>query len=171
MQIEKLDSVCAENIFLYEYVLHFISPIESLYPNLSKWYEEVFVPGLIRRERSCLLAIENRELIGCVLLKKNAEEKKISTLFVRPDYRKKGIGKTLLSMALNDLRTGASLSVSEENLSCMKPLLQEFNFSLSEVKEGFYRKGKKEYFFRQGENRIVSKKRKTKTTERVKTQE
>ena len=151
--------------------MYFISPIESFYPNLSKWYEHVFIPGLIQKERSCLLARENGELIGCILLKKNAEEKKISTLFVHPDYRNKGVGKALLNMALNDLGEGTLLSVSEENLPCMKSLLKEFNFSLSGVKEGCYREGKKEYFFRQNGERIVSKKRRKKSVGRTKTKE
>ena len=170
MQIKKFDSFYAQHLFVYEHILYLITPIESFYPNLSNWYRDKFIPGLFSKERGYILATENDEIVGCALLKKTAEEKKISTLFVRPDYRKKGLGRKLLNMALKELGGASSLTVSEECLPSMNSLLKQSGFSLFDVKTGLYRKGKKEYLFRQKEEKIVAKKRAIKPRTHTKTQ-
>ena len=171
MQIKKFDSFRPEHTFVYENILQLISPIHSSYPNLFSWYRDTFIPGLVQKERKYILAFEEDCLVGCALLKKTKNEKKISTLFVKPDFRKRGIGKKLLQASLKELGQNSSLTVSEENLEIMRPLLDEFNFILSGTKEGLYRTRKKEYFFSTSVKKTPHKKRVKSPINRTKTME
>ena len=148
MQIKTYHSFHPEHIFLYERILHLLEPAKASYPKLEKWYRHTFLPGLKKRERAYVMIHDAETLVGCALLKRTADEKKISSLFVHPDYRQKGVGEKLLTVAMKDLGPGVSLTVSEENLSSLQPLLQKFEFTLTSSRKGFYVRDKKEYFFK-----------------------
>ena len=147
MQIEKFNDFHPEHIFLYERILHLLQPTKQCYPQLNKWYREVFLVGLMQKERAYIIAQDDRKLVGCALLKKTPGEKKICSLYVKSDYRKKGIGEQMLKMALSELGKNPEISISQINIHFFQPLLERYGFQLSYKKRGEYSPNKTEYHF------------------------
>ena len=150
MQIKVFNGFHPDHVFLYERILYLLQPIYKFYPGFEKWYKNVFLPGLFTGERSYITAEVGEKLVGCALIKNTAQEKKICTVFVDSKYRRRGIGGKLFEKALKTLGNKAKLSVSEESLSKLTPLLNKFNFHLLETKRGVYRQGKNELYFGRG---------------------
>ena len=147
MQVQTFNKFYPDHIFLYERMLHLLHPLEQNYPQLTSWYREVFLPGLVDGERGYVLAVSGGELAGCALLKNTQDEKKISTIFVDPRFRRQGLGRKLFTEAMKALGNTAQLSVSEEVLPQLNPLLAEFDFHFLEKKENVYKNGKSELYF------------------------
>ena len=147
MQIEKFCEFHPEHVFLYDRILHLIRPVQESYPQLEKWYKSVFLPGLFQGERGYVVAHDQGQLVGCALIKKTPIEKKLCTLFVRPDFRRKGVGVALLEGVIEELGPKPFVSVSEESFKEVMPLFKQFGFQLSGQKRGPYRTGKKEFYF------------------------
>ena len=138
------------------------------YPGHQKWLDTTFTQGLVDGNRgysyavdyhnkilfpygSLLDRVSTYKLAGCSLLKNTPEEKKICCLFVDPQYRKQGIASQLIRESFNILQTDTPLiTVAENNLPQLEPLLKKFNFELTSVLDSVYRKGVKEYYYNQG---------------------
>ena len=148
MQIKTFTSYNPEHIQLYGQILDLIRPINDIYPEYTAWFKEKFIPGLKKKERMYIIAQdENNALAGCVLIKKTAEEKKICTFFVCPNYRHNGLGKKLMQQALSELGEHPLITVSGRNLPQMAHLLKECGFHLSATKRGAYNPTDTEYYF------------------------
>ena len=77
-------------------------------------------------------------------------EKKLCHLSVMPPYKNKGYGIKLFKQSFMELETEKPfLTVSEEKLVEFKRIFEYFRFELTDVIDGYYRKGKKEYFYNQ----------------------
>jgi GNAT superfamily N-acetyltransferase len=148
MQIKTFHSFHKEHKKLYEDILSLTYSINETYPKYSTWFKEKFLTGLKNKERIYIVAQnENGQLVGCVLLKNTAQEKKICALFVHPDYRKKGIGGKLIEQTLSELGEHPLITVSDRNIVQLAPLLRRKGFHLSAVKKGAYRPEDTEYYF------------------------
>ena len=147
MQIEKFSDFHPEHIFLYERILHLLQPTKQYYPKLNKWYREVFLVGLMQKERAYIIAKDDGKLVGCALLKKTPNEKKICSLYVQSDYRRRGIGEQMLKMALSELGKSPEMSISQKNIHFFQPLLERYGFQLSYKKRGEYTPNNTEYHF------------------------
>ena len=142
--------------------------IGKTYPGHIKWLNETFTAGLWKDERAysfavdynnkilfpygdCFDRVSTYKLAGCSLLKNTPEEKKICCLFIDPQYRKLGIASKLISSSFELLGTTMPLiTVSENNLPMLEPILKKFQFELTSVQDSVYRKGVKEYYYNQG---------------------
>lgn len=142
--------------------------IGKSYPGHLKWLNETFIGGLWKQERAysfavdfgnkilfpygdCFDRVSTYKLAGCSLLKNTPEEKKICCLFIDPQYRKQGIASKLITDSFELLGTTKPLiTVSENNLSMLEPIIKKYNFELTDVKNSVYRKGVKEYYYNQG---------------------
>ena len=142
--------------------------IGDTYPGHSEWLNNKFIAGLQSgNERGYSFAVSpkwidfrygslydtvhTKQLVGCSLLKNSPEEKKLCCLFVDPAYRKQGIASKLIEHSFEILGTEKPfLTVAENNLDQLKPLINKFNFELTSVKESIYRKGVKEYYYNEG---------------------
>lgn len=130
------------------HVGHLLQPISIYYPNFNVWLRTTFAEGLVAGERKILIAGEAGRLAGLALLKDNGTEKKICAFFVMPEHRGAGLGTALMREALKQLgEQEIVISVAEERVSELIPLLLKNNFHLSEIKEGYYRKNKKEFYY------------------------
>ncbi len=147
MQIKIERHFVRSHLPLYRNVYSLTQSVEKTYPNYKNWYENVFLSGLKQGDRSMILAFEKEQLVGCALIKNVPQEKKLCTLFVRPDSRGQGIGEKLLRIAIDELGQPPLTSVSEKNISFIKGLFNKFHFRLSALKKDFYQSGVNEYFF------------------------
>ena len=142
--------------------------IGKTYPGHQKWLDTTFTEGLWNGTRGysfavdfgnkilfpygdCFDRVSTYKLSGCSLLKNTPEEKKICCLFIDPFYRKKGIASQLIRNSFEILGTDKPLiTVAENNLQMLEPILKKFQFELTSVKDSVYRKGVKEYYYNQG---------------------
>ena len=148
MQIQIFDSFRPEHEPLYAQILNLAQTVRPAYPGYDRWFREIFMPGLLRKERMYIVAQDDSgALAGYALIKKTAEEKKICTLFVDPKFRKQGLGQQLMKRTLAVLGPRPLITVSGRNLPQLAGLLDAFGFQLSAVKKGVYRADDAEYYF------------------------
>ena len=148
MQIKTFNSFHPEHATLYEQILNLTKPINDTYPQYTKWFMKKFIPGLKKKERMYIVAQDNdNTLAGCVLIKNTQEEKKICTIFVDPKFRRRGLGKKLMSQALTELGEHPLITVSSRNLPSLSPLLKQYGFHLSAAKKCAYNSEDVEYYF------------------------
>lgn len=128
-------------------VYQFLSDLEYEYPGFGRWYSDRVVDGLSDGSRTMILDIDSDQLRGVAILKMTLE-KKICTLRVQPTYRQNGIGQLLLEKSLQVLQTRYPLiTVSSRRLNQFLPLLNKFDFLLSEAHPGYYNRELIEYAF------------------------
>ena len=147
MQIKTESTFSPEHQKLYQDILKLTLSVQESYPNYQKWYKNTFLEGLKKGERIILMIENNGKLLGCALLKKTTIERKLCTLFVRPDYRKQGIGSRLLERTTEILGQKPLASVSEKNMKGVFSLFNHFGFHLSGKKKGKYLPQNTEYYF------------------------
>jgi ribosomal protein S18 acetylase RimI-like enzyme len=157
-----------EDLQYYIQVPALTKEIGKTYPGHQKWLDTTFTEGLWNGTRGYSFAVDfnnkilfpygssldrvsTYKLAGCSLLKNTPEEKKICCLFIDPYYRQRGIASQLIRNSFNILQTDRPLiTVSENNLPMLEPLLKKFQFELTSVQESVYRHGVKEYYYNQG---------------------
>ena len=117
-----------QDIATLELVRKKLGLVTKYYPGFYKWWDIKVLPGILSGQRFVCLAYSSGILAGIMVLK-NTEEKKISSLYVFPDFRKQGIGTALIQVAIRVLRTNTPvISVPEPLETAFTPLLQSFGF-------------------------------------------
>lgn len=125
-----------------------LDDIQTYYPDFKKWYSTKVIPGLINNSREIITEYRNNQLIGIAIIKKEKDEKKICTIKVIPEYQNKGIGIKLFKKSLKALNTDKPfVTVPEERFNEFHKIFTHFGFTLTQIKEDYYRKGKKEYIY------------------------
>lgn len=126
---------------------NFLNDVAHLYPGFDAWFNFKFYRGLSTGVREIIYAHDGNELVGVSLLKNSTMEKKLSTLFIKEEYRSQGIGKYLLTNSMEKLNGNCEITVSDERLSELTPLLTSAGFSRLTSREDYYRNGSVEHFF------------------------
>ena len=90
-----LNEIIKYSIKIYETTKY----LENDYPNYKKWFIEKQLKEVLEGRREILFLEENNEIIALACLKK--EENKICTLYVKEEYRNKGIGTELINSVDN----------------------------------------------------------------------
>ena len=151
----KIDNICKyikdkkEFMQVAEEIYLLTEHLNKNYPDYKNWFYIKQIKGCLELNRNIII-IRNKEgkIIGISSLKKTDNEKKICTLFVLESYRNKIIKTLLLKESFKYLETDAPLiTISEDNLNFFKKTIDEYQWQLTEVVEGIYRKNKKEYCF------------------------
>jgi ribosomal-protein-alanine N-acetyltransferase len=97
---------------------------------------------LVAKKRMSSLGGRPREVLGYICLWVVGEEMEIANLAVHPSWRRKGIGRTLLSRALGmgsqRQARRAFLEVRASNLAAQR-LYRGFGFEVVGVRRGYYR--------------------------------
>ena len=157
MQIKTEASFNPLHQQLYRDIFQLTRPVQESYPNYQDWYQNTFLGGLKKGERIILMAEEKGQLLGCALLKNTSTEKKLCTLFVRPDLRGQGIGSLLLKKTIEVLGQKPLTSVSEKNRKAVSSLFTRFGFHLSAQKKGKYLPQNTEYYFNDERAEVIQK--------------
>lgn len=131
---------------IYLEIYENIKDAKQYYPSFEQWYFLKVLPELAKSDRTIIYEKESNRLKGVAILKPS--ENKLCHLSVMPEYRNKGIGVRLFKKSFEELGTSLPYcTVSEEKLPEFKRLFDYFGFKLTNTVEGYYRIGKKEYFF------------------------
>ena len=147
MQIKTEDSFIPSHQPLYQGIFDLTKSLQQTYPDYQNWYEKTFLAGLKKGERGIIVAMDDKKIVGCALIKNTRLEKKLCTLFVRPNDRRQGIGEQLLKAAIQKLGQNPLVSVSQKNKHFVDTLFRKFNFQLTAMKKGVYQPESMEYFF------------------------
>lgn len=79
---------------------------------------------------------------GAMILKKTRDEKKICTLYVHGNFRRRGIGTAFMDIAREKLDDQYPvITISELREAEFAPFLQQFGFKLYDRYNGYYRSG------------------------------
>lgn len=125
--------------------------ISEDYPEHRNWYFNKQLRYLSSDERNVLFVRnpENpREIISMACLKKDSEEKKICTLYVSDGYRGLGIGSLIVNESLKWLGTTKPLvTLADYKLEMFRPLIEKYDWQLTEVVSGLYNDRSEELCF------------------------
>lgn len=121
----------------------------SSYPNILDWYDNTVVPSLTPLGNGCIfVAMDKDNIAGYIILKNTETEKKIRHIMVLPQYRRNHIGSRLILKAFEYLGTRTpKITVSEDSINVLQPLLDKYKFELTDIVKDIYIKGKEEYIF------------------------
>ncbi len=147
MQIITYDFFEAEKASLYDDIYALTSSLKEVYPDYHHWFYHTFLEGLKQKQRICVVAKKSGQIVGCALLKKGPDEKKLSTIFVHPDFHRQGIGTRLMQKSVELLDRPILLTVSDDKLSGIQPLLTHFHFYHTHQRPGVYTQTLTEHYF------------------------
>ena len=92
-----------------------IDDVSIFYPNYFKWYWEKVIPNILKGTRDVIIVTVNYEIVGVAIVKKEENEKKLCTIFVKEEYRDKQITIRLLEECFSFLETSTPLvTISED---------------------------------------------------------
>ena len=123
--------------------------ISSDYPKHCDLFYCKYVPGIFSGEREIFICKNSHEVIAVAFLKKDSSERKISTLYVKPDYQGKGIASKLLEMSFEWLETTRPLiTIADYKLPQFTSIIQKYNWKATSVLEnGYYNNHSQEHVF------------------------
>jgi len=138
-------------------VLNILKPISSIYPDFESWYWDKVIPGVILGQDEIIIAENKYEIIGMSIIKKGFENK-LRALRIEEKYQKRGLALHLIDESLKRLNVDKPLvSVSEEMINeYSRIFVNKYNFDLTHVYNGLYRKGSLEYKFN-GNSKLMGK--------------
>lgn len=113
--------------------------LDKIYPNFNHWFYNKVITGIHKKEREILIYEYNHHVAGISIIKNSEIEKKVSTLYVNPIYRKMGIGKKLLIHSMDILNTDKPLiTLTSSNYVYYKRIFDYFNFCQTDVIKDLY---------------------------------
>jgi hypothetical protein len=135
MLIKKIESK-SDLIFVKDS----LNSLRNYYSNFNDWFDKKVLTG----HRFVFVAYDKGNFAGCLILKKEKNEKKICTLFVREENRFDHIGGDFLSIAYDTLQTEKlSISISDE---VKEEFFNSRNFICEKEKQSAYKENVMEYF-------------------------
>lgn len=152
----------AEN--LPSLIAKFFRSSEYCYPTFNAWINNKVLPNLHNGSREILFVFTKEKpfsLAGVAILKNTAEEKKISSFRIYPDFQRMGIGTELMELCFDILDCNTpmitvprdmSLSLSDINncYSAFNKFMEKNypdNFILKQRLLDYYRAGFTEYVY------------------------
>lgn len=126
-----------------------LNGMDDLYPDLSYWFTNRVMPGVLVGSDILMLAKDRHQVVGVGLGKRNRHETKLRCIRVIPQYQNRSVGIRLVERMLRALDSDhPSCTVAEEMLhQFARPFINHFDFELTRVEKGLYRPGKLEYVF------------------------
>lgn len=123
--------------------------ISKDYPNYFKWYWTKEIPRVFEGSGEVITCVINQKVTGVIFLKKDAQEKKICTLFVSEKYRRRHIGTKLLEMAFNYLDTTKPLiTIPDYKVKMFGKIIKKYNWQLTQkMNKGYYNNTSCEYVY------------------------
>lgn len=119
------------------------------YPDHFDHYFSKYIPGIFSGEREIIACYIDEENVAVAILKKDNEERKISTLYVNPAYRKRGIASELLERSFAWLGTTHPLAtIADYKLDQFVGLINKYGWVETQVlADGYYNSHSREHVF------------------------
>jgi GNAT superfamily N-acetyltransferase len=125
----------------------YAAKLELLYPGFADWLAYAVAPGLRTGGRRLFVHDEAGQF-GLVIAKRSANEHKLCTVYTDQRSRGKGVASRLMSKAIDWLGNEKPLiTISEDRLVEFEPLINKFDFSLTQVVHSYYRLNTREFVF------------------------
>lgn len=130
-------------------ISHNLAFLKSDYPNFYSWMSNKVIPNIETDNRKIFLASTSfDEFAGALILKDTDKEKKICTLYVAPNARRHSLGRDLINVAFEELKSNTPLiTVSKEHLDDFSKLLKQYKFEFTESLPGYYKPDSVEYTY------------------------
>lgn len=121
------------------------------YPKYKEWYFKKQIPGIFTLNREILFARSEKDkdkIIAMACLKSDEEEQKICTLYVSDQVRGQHLGTRLIEASMQFLGTTKPLiTLADYKLPMFQPIIDKYNWELTEVINGLYNNHTKELCF------------------------
>jgi GNAT superfamily N-acetyltransferase len=125
-----------------------LAPLKVTYPGFSNWYWSKVVPGILRGTRAILRQGPLDAPSGLAIVKRDAAENKICTLWVSEAGRCRGLGRGLIEEAIDWIRDDHPLfTVPAERFDEFQPLMERFGFNETARLNSLYRPGVAEHIY------------------------
>ena len=100
-------------------------------------------------EREIITCYIDNKIAAVAILKKDTEERKISTLFVKPEYQKRGIATELLEKCFAWLETTRPvITIADYKLDQFAKVIEKYGWTETEVlADGYYNDHSREHVF------------------------
>lgn len=124
-------------------------PICVDYPKHFTWYWNKTIPAVFAGTREVIVAVVDKKIAGTVFLKNEDGEKKICTILVLDQYRKRGIAKRLLEASFEFLGTTKPLiSIADKKLDMFSGIIEKYGWEKTQVlSDGYYNDNSREIVF------------------------
>lgn len=117
------------------------------YPDFLNWFLKKQVPGVYGGNRDIILAIKKDEIIGVACVK-NDGEKKICSLYVKPDRRRNKEGILLVEKTFEVLDTTTPLiTMPISKVEDFLPMIHKYDWILSNEIDDCYKENTTELIF------------------------
>ncbi len=134
------------NPIINEILLMTISAKET-YPEYIEWFTKKHIPGIYAGTRDTIIVVDQNNLVGVANIK-NDREKKLCTLYFRPEYRYRRVAKILVDQAINLLETTQPLiTIPSTSISGFTRLIKRYNWQLTDCINDCYSNGVNEFIF------------------------
>lgn len=126
-----------------------LKKIDPYYPDITQWYVEKCIPGIILGNDQLIIATEHDHLVGFSLGKKSKDENKLRCVRVNDDYQYRGVGIRLIDRMMDLIEDDRPVvTVAEELIhDYSRIFVNRYRYSLEHITKGQYRPNKLEYHF------------------------
>lgn len=151
-QINKVSDLLKEDNVYYNNFMDSLycslSFLSKDYPDFKSWYFRKMKVELENGYRDILFSTYKNQITGVAILKDFANEKKICTIRVYPQFKNMGFGKSLIEKSIEILQYETPMiSVSESRIYQFENILSYFKFELVQITSSYYKKGQVEYVY------------------------
>lgn len=130
-------------------LIPYLKNIKDIYPDVEHWYINKVIPRAMLDKDIVLVIYTSQYEVAGFAIAKNNEEKKLCCLMIMSDFKGHGYSIKLIKEIQKELNEEKlHCSVSEDLFHIYsKIFINYFKWTIDEVKDSKYRKGKLEYFF------------------------
>jgi hypothetical protein len=142
----KLESDPIELMKLF----NLIKDLDNYYPDFPNWFINKLIPRTFYGYNKVLLMYKNNDLVGV----SSFNNHKLQMVRIFPEYINKGYGLFLIDESLKLMNNDKPfLTVAEELINVYSRIfINRYDFTITRVEKGIYRKGKLEYLFNHNED-------------------
>lgn len=119
------------------------------YPAHCDHFYSKYVPGIFDGEREVISCYVNEKIAATAFLKKDANERKICTFYVKPDYQKQGIATALIEKCFDWLGTTKPLiTIADYKLDQFAGIIKKYDWTEDQILEtDYYNSHSREHVF------------------------
>lgn len=108
------------------------------YPGYLKWFYTVNLPRIFKGKGDIIFYLDGLEVVSLSTLK-NSDEKKICTLLINEDYRKKGYSKQILEDSFEYLGTETPLiTIPTKRLDEFSKIIDAYHWKKTDRNDEYY---------------------------------